>query len=417
MKFRYKAYDKAGAARAAVVEAPSHAEAMDTLRREGLFVSELTPVDDAAAAPPGGVPRPTRGSLLGRGSRLKHVSAFMRHLAVLVSTGTPLVDALGALERQAREANWRAVVADVRTRIEDGSPFSEALAAHPRYFDSVCRSLVRAGESGGKLDVMLRRLADLTRQQLKTRQTIVGAMVYPCLLVLVAINVLITMLCFVMPRFKGLFETLDAPLPPTTKLLMALSGTLVAYWWAFLGALVLLAIGAVLWVGSESGRLAMHTFAVRAPHLGRLIRSMATARLARLMGVLLESKVPMLETLVLTRDASTNLHYQRLLEDAQAVLTRGDPLSVAISAGGLVSPSVCEAIRNAERTGQVGVVLSSMADFLDEENEVVVKSVTSLLEPVILITLGLIVGAVAISMFLPLFDLTSTAGASGGPTP
>jgi type II secretory pathway component PulF len=153
---------------------------------------------------------------------------------------------------------------------------------------------------------------------------------------------------------------------------------------------------------------------LRAPQIGKIMRSLATARIARLMGTLLECRVPMLECLELTRDASPNARYAELMSRAQESLAKGEPLSSALGAGSLVSPSVCEAVRNAERTGQVGPVLSSMADFLDEENEVVIKSLTSLLEPLILINLGLIVGFVAISMFLPLFDLTASAG-GGGP--
>ena len=168
-----------------------------------------------------------------------------------------------------------------------------------------------------------------------------------------------------------------------------------------------------MWLASAAGRAWLDTVAIRAPQIGKLMRSLATARLARLMGTLLESKVPMLECLALTREASTNGHYVRMLDRAEESLTRGEPFSTAISSGELISPSVCEAVRNAERTGQVGQVLSSMADFLDEENEVVIKSVTGLMEPLILIVLGLIVGTVAISMFLPLFDLASTAGAGG----
>jgi type II secretory pathway component PulF len=407
MRYRYHAFDRAGKVRTETIEAAGPAEATEQLRREGLFVSEIAPEAK------GGVPAATRGIGSG-GGRLTLVAAFMRHLAVLVSTGTPLVEALAALERQARDERWRAVIADIRSRVEDGSPFSDALAAHPRHFDTVCRSLVRAGESGGKLDAMLRRLADLTRQQVRMRQSLIGAMIYPCLLIVVAVSVMSVMMMFVMPRFTGLFKTLDAPLPPTTKALMAVSEFLRGYWWAVAGSLAAIVAGGVVWLKTDAGRRRFAGLMVRAPQLGRVTRSLLTARFARIMGVLLESKVPMLECLALTRDAIPHPEYADLLRRAEDALTRGESFSAAISGGNLVSPSVCEAIRNAERTGQVGPVLTSMADFLDEENEVVVKSLTSLIEPLILITLGLVVGFVAISMFLPLFDLTATAGPGGG---
>jgi len=409
MNFTYRGFDKSGKPKADTIEAASAVEATELLRREGLFVSSIGPA--AGAVSSGAKSRRTRP----KGGRTANVAAFMRHLSVLVSTGTPVVDALAALERQARDECWRGIIADVRTRVEDGLPFSEALGAHPKYFDSVCRSLVRAGESGGDLHTMLHRLAEMTRRQLKVRQTLIGAMVYPCLLIVVAISVLAVMMGFVMPRFTGLFETLGAPLPPTTKMLMAISTFVVSYWWAIIAAFAASVTAMVMWCKTPKGLRFVHTAAIRAPQIGRIFRSIATARFARMMGLLLQSKVPMLECLELTRQASSNIHYAELLTRAEEALTRGEAFSGAISSGGLISPSVCEAVRNAERTGQVGEVLASMADFLDEENEVVVKSITGLLEPLILITLGVIVGFVAISMFLPLFDLTATAGGGGGP--
>src|SRR6185369_4157738 len=156
MKFSYRAFDKSGQSRADVIEAGTEAEASEALRRQGLFVAEVRPAEGAAAGPKR--PRARRGS--GKG-RFKNVASFMRHLSVLVSTGTPVVEGLAALEKQALDERWRAVIADIRTKVEEGVPLSEALAGHPRCFDTICRSLVRAGESGGKLDLMLGRLAEL----------------------------------------------------------------------------------------------------------------------------------------------------------------------------------------------------------------------------------------------------------------
>jgi type IV pilus assembly protein PilC len=408
MKFQVMAYDRSGVLKEQTVEAGSQAEATEIVRRDGLFVSSAKPLGTAKEAAVVGKPRRPRGS------RHKHVAGFMRQLSVLVGTGTPVVDALLALEVQARDPGWRAIIADVRGRVEDGAQFSEALSANPRYFDTVAQSLVRAGESGGKLDVMLNRLSELTTQQLKIRQAVTGAMVYPCLLIGVSVAVLGVMLCFVMPRFSGLFTTLGVPLPPTTKLLMGLSGFLVSYWWAVLIGVCGAAGGFVFWFKSEQGRLAFHTALVRAPYFGRIFRSFGTAQFSRLMGLLLESKVPMLEALELTRQASANIHYGRLMTTTQDALTRGESFSAALASSDLINGSVVEAIKNGERSGQVGAVLSSMADFLDEENQVLVKTLTGLLEPVILITLGVMVGLVATSMFLPLFDLTAMAGSGGG---
>jgi type IV pilus assembly protein PilC len=411
LRFRCTAFDRSGALVERHIDAGSAADAGELLRREGLYVAEVKEHREGGPARSG---TPTKLTGRPRGGKAKCIASFMRQLAVLVSTGTPVVDALQALENQTKDPLWRGVVADIRSRVEDGAPLSDSLAAHPKFFDTVSRSLVRAGESGGRLDVMLQRLADLTRQQLKVRQTVIGAMVYPVLLITVSVNVLVVMLCFVMPRFAGLFKTLDVPLPPTTKFLMGLSNFLVHDWWIALLALAGGVTGLVVWLRSAPGRLAVHTALIRLPQLGKVSRSFYTARFARLMGLLLESKVPLLECLELTRASTVNTHYIALLDRSRDGLTRGESFSQTLGGTTLITASVCEAIRNGERSGQVGTVLSSMADFLEEENEVLVKALTSLLEPAILITLGVVVGIVATSMFMPLFDLTAMAGGGGG---
>ncbi len=254
---------------------------------------------------------------------------------------------------------------------------------------------------------MMDRLATLTRQQLHVRNSLAGAMVYPSLLIVVALSVLMVMILLVLPKFAGLFESMDMPLPFTTEALLVVSNVIRGYWWIVVP--VVLACGAGLVVGLKTPRgvAMLHTLAVRAPQVGRLTRSFATARVTRILGVLLESRVPMLDALRLTSQAAGNRHYVALMERVQEGVTRGEPVSVALSASALVTPSVCEAIRNGERSGRLSMSLLTVADFLDQDNDVLVKSLTSIFEPVILLVLGLVVGIVAMSLFVPLFDLTS----------
>jgi type II secretory pathway component PulF len=334
----------------------------------------------------------------------------MRQLSVLVSTGTTMVEAISSLERQLPESPFRAIIADVRARVEEGAQFSEALAAHPRWFDPVCRSLVAAGESGGQLDAMLRRLASLLRQQLKVRSTVISAMVYPSVLIFVSIIVLIAMVGFVMPRFEGLFTTLGADLPASTRFLMNIGAFVRTDWYWILGTLIASGVGLKLWLGSAAGRLWLDGVVLKLPQISKVVRSLATARITRVLGVLIEGKVPLLEALHLTREATGNSRYAALIDRAIELVTRGEPVSSAFFGSPLVSLSVAEAVRSGERTGQIGPVLSSLSDFLDEDNEVIVKSIASIIEPVILMVLGVLVGFVALSMFLPLFDLTAMAG-------
>lgn len=408
MKFVYQAFDRAGKALTGVVDADDPAHAMELLRRQSLYVSTLERTDAAGGDDPSKRQR-------AAGKHLRVVAGFTRQLGVLVSTGTPVVEALGALERQATNESFRGVINQLRLKVEEGSTLAAAMEGAPRYFNAVARSLVAAGESSGQLDAMLTRLAELTRQQLRTRTALVGAMVYPCLLMVVAVGVLVTMLVFVLPRFTGLFKTLNAPLPPTTRALMAISEALTGYWYICVPALAAAVAALAWWLRSPGGRRCVDTFVLAAPKIGALTRNFATARLSRLIGVLLESRVALLDALELTRQAFSNHHYAAMLARAREEVTRGQPLSLSLSESGLVVPAVCEAVRNGERTGQVGKVLVSMADYLDEENEVVVKSLTSILEPIILIALGSVVGLVATSMFMPLFDLTSMTGPGGGP--
>jgi type II secretory pathway component PulF len=411
MTFTYQAFDATGRQSAGTLEAASADEARQNLRADGLFVTSIEQKDDGPAAAAGSAGR--KEKLPSAGKRLRLLSAFARQMHVLVSSGTPTVQALVAIERQAEDPHWGRVVSGIRTRVETGIPLSAALADKPAIFDAVCRSLVAAGESSGNMPAMLDRLATLTRKQLQLRRSITGALVYPSLLMSLGVVVVIVMLAFVLPRFSGLFENLDSPLPPSTKFLLFLSDVLRGYWWAVLGALAVVFVALRHWFLHGSGKQTINTLMIRAPKIGKLTRNLLTARLARMLGVLLESRVPLLDALQLTKNAAVSPSYVELLTRAEDAVSRGEPISAVLGQTDLINPAVQEALRNGEATGQLGGPLVQMAEFLDEENEIVIKALTSLLEPAILIVLGLVVGLMAMSMFLPLFDLVSAASGGG----
>jgi type IV pilus assembly protein PilC len=403
MKLQYNGYDVAGKPVTDVIEARSAAEAADQLRRDGVFVLDIKEADSKA----GGSSSSGIKKKVNQGTRLKNLAIFTRQLQVLLATGTPLMQSLGALERQTTDANWRQVIEQVRAAVEDGSSLAAAMGQYPEYFDAICRSLVAAGESAGNLPSMLERLAVLTRKQLHVRRSIIGATIYPALLVTVAMGVLITLMTFVLPRFEELFESLDTPLPPTTKILMGISSILRSYWWAVSAGT---AAGGFLtwsWLKSENGRRTMQSAVLYLPQFGAIVKSFSTARIARLLGILLQGRVPLVEALQLTEGACGNHQYAKLVAGACDAVTRGESLAMAFSDTRLIAPSVQEAILSGERSGQLGPLLTTLADFLEEQNEVTVKSLTSILEPLILMALGLLVGVIAVSMFLPLFDLTA----------
>jgi type II secretory pathway component PulF len=411
MRFNYKAFDKSGRAVAAAVDAPGRTEAVEMLRRDGLFVTELMQAVEAIASPDTPA-EDSAGRWPGRmraGQRLRNLAMFARQLQVLVSSGTPLVQSLSALERQAASPVWQSVLARLRAQVEEGVPMSQAMAQQPQIFDQVCRSLTAAGETSGSMGEMLGRLATLLRRQLHLRTAVVGALIYPCVLVVIGVIVVVLMLLFVLPRFVELFTSLDVPLPPTTQILVSMSQALQHYWWAVLLACASAGAGARVWWVSGSGRKTLQRALLQAPKLGMLVKGLITARLTRLLGVLVESQVPLLEALKLTRAAAVNYRYADLIALAEEAVARGEPVSTALADPELITPAVYEAVRSGEQSGKVGSLLLTMADFLDEENEAAIKSLTSLLEPLILVVLGILVAFIALSMFLPLFDLAAIA--------
>lgn len=353
------------------------------------------------------VKMPTR---MRTGRVLQNLALFTRQLHVLVSTGTPVVNALDALQRQSRDERWRAVVGDVRRRVEEGEGLADAMREHPAFFDPMCCTLVAAGESTGDLPGMVRRLSALVQQRLVVRKSVAGALTYPALLLTIALSALIALLVVVLPRFGELFATLDVPLPPTTKVLMTIGTALRTWWWAFILAVVGLGVGGWAWGRSAGGRSTLHGLMLAFPGIGTIVRSLCTARIARVLGVLVEAKVPLFEALELTKHATGNVRYDRLLDHAADAVREGDDLSVAFADEFLVAPSVHEVLRSGERSGQVGTLLLSVADALDDDNSVSVRSLTSVLEPMILLLLGGLIGLVAVSLFLPLFDLAATTG-------
>ncbi|MCA9289880.1 MAG: type II secretion system F family protein [Phycisphaerales bacterium] len=366
--------------------------------------------DTRAMPKPGATPRRRRTR---EGRRLPTLVWFSRQLFVLTSSGMPLVQAIASLERQAADPEWRQTLANVRRRVEEGSSLADALALDETYFDAVFVSLVSAGESSGQLPAMLNRLTRLGQQQLQTRRAVVGALVYPALLTCVAGFALGAMIIFVLPRFEMLFETLAMPMPPTTELLMGLSEVLRGFWWIIIPMLgVLVGLG-VWYLKTEAGGRRLDAFSLRAPRVGPLVRSFATARIARLMGVLITAHVPLLEAMQLVRRSLTNSLYVDLMERAEDAVGRGESISGAMNDPHLIPASVYEAIRSGESSGQVGELMLDIADFLDDENSTTIRSLTNILEPLILIVLGLMVGFVAISLFLPLFDLTAMTQGGG----
>lgn len=405
MNYKYVAYTKDGSRKQGTIEADSPEHARSLVQSEGMYVGELSEAGSKSTSGKG-----KRRSLIG-GSALKHVASFTRQMSVLISSGTPIVQSLEAVSRQTMDPKWKSILDDIRERVEEGSQLSDAMEHHPQIFDEVYRAMIAAGETGGGFDQILSRLSKLVRQELAVRNNVVGAMVYPSLLVTVAGGVMILLAFTVLPRFRELFDTLGAPIPASTQLIMTTSELLKSYWWAVLLALGGIGYAVYTWTGTQSGKRKLHTIIVNVPIFGKVVRQFKIAKVVRIMGVLLEAKVPLLESLDIAACSAGNMLYADLVEAARERVTKGEAMSDAFSGSSLITPAVCEAIRNGEQTGRVGEVLMNLAEIMEEDNELVVRSLTSILEPVILSILGVLVGVIALSLFLPLFDLTASTGA------
>ena len=365
---------------------------------------------DAAKPAPRRPGRPRRLPLKARYARRRNLLFVARQMHVLLASGTPVVATLEGIERQTEDPHWREAVAGIRRQVEEGSNLSSAMAQYPHLFDRVFRSLIEAGETAGKLPEMLDRLVKLTAKDLQMRSGILGAMLYPAILLLVVVVVLGITLTTVVPRFALLFESLNVPIPPTTQATLWASGVLRSYWWALLIGTAGLGFGLYHWLGTTPGRNALHTLALRMPIVGKLTQSFVTARVVRLLGTLMDSHLPLMQVLELVKGSCGNLHYAALIERAERAVGQGEPVSSAFDDPTLINPSVYEAFRSGEASGRIAPSLITVADFLEEENDVIVRSLTKILEPLILIVLGGLVGLLAMSMFMPLFDLTAMAG-------
>jgi len=457
VKLAYTGFDMNGRAVQGVVESAGAAEASESLRRQGVLVTSVVEAAKSAglfsraaggarasggsatnaggaslvAAGAGGVSGSVGGSGIGGGrvnvsggggggggGSLSELAGFARQLSVLISAKTPLVQALQAIERQTPPGAWCSTLSAMRQKVEEGVSLSEAMEYFPRQFNAVCRALVQAGEAGGSLDMMLRNLAELTRQQLHMRRSVVGALVYPVALISISSIVLIGLVLFVLPRFEELFKSLGAALPPSTQLLIDISSFGRQWWFVIVPAVLGSVTGLVFYARSERGAMTLQSVLMATPRVGMIVRSLATARIARVLGALLEAKVGLLDALKLTRQATTIAAYARILEDAEDRITRGENFSATLAGSALIPPAIVEAVASGERSGQIGPVLTQVGKFMDEDNELIIKSLTTLLEPLILVILGVLIGGVAIAMFLPLFDLTAAGGggsAGGAP--
>ena len=404
MNLSYEAIDGSGRNVTDVVEAPSVREAVESLRGKGLFVTHIAQAkveqmqQRLAAA---------SSELSGVRFSLRQLVMFTRQMAMLLASGSAVVPALNALSRQIKDARQRAVIRQIVADLEEGHTFADALRKYPAVFGASYCAVVAAGEASATLSLMFTKLASMMGKRRAMRNRVLGAMTYPALLILLCVGIVNILLFFVIPRFGGMFDTLGVALPSSTQFMLALSVALREWWPVPVGLGAGVIIAGVYLAKSPAGRQLLSDVQIRVPLIGRVMSRLIQAEMLRILGMLIEAKVGVLDALDLARGVTRNRCYGGLCDEVEEAVTSGNSISQAMERSSLIDASICQAVRTGEESGSLGGAISYVADVLDEENGELIGVVTKLIEPIILIGMGVVVGVVAISLFMPLFDMTS----------
>jgi general secretion pathway protein F len=334
------------------------------------------------------------------------VAAFTRQLSTLLKAGIPLAESLNALFDQAEKVRLKRVLGEVKSQVNEGSSLADALAKHPKVFDDLFVSMVRAGETAGNLDEVLVRLADFMESAHKLRGKVKGAMVYPIIMIVVAVLILSILMIAVVPQITQMFEQQGRALPLKTQFLVWLSHMMGGYWYMWLAAIALGVIGFRRWVRSEGGRTTWHRIVLRAPLYGPLVRQVAVARFCRTLGTMLESGVPMLRSLEVAKEVLGNLILARSVEAARLGVTEGESLAVMLRRSGHFPATVTHMIAVGERSGALESMLIRVADAHEQEIDMRLQRLTSLLEPLMIVLMGAAVGFVVFAILEPLMDMS-----------
>jgi type II secretory pathway component PulF len=407
-EFRFKALDVAGKPVQGVSSAQSEEDLAGILHRQGIFLMESEEVGSSAAEQAAKVPyleRLNRWVQRRRRVSLKDVAFFTSQLSVMVRTALPISESLELMAEQATNHAFKRILKDVEKRVSMGTALSAAFAAHPNAFDSIFTSLLAAGEAGGRLDVMLERLAHHLDFRLQFQAKVRSALVYPCIVLLTGFLVVLFLLLFVLPTFREIFGQLNVQLPLPTRVLFFLSDTVRNYWYVFLSVAVSAAAGFRVWLLAPGNRLKWDRFVLSVPVLGTLVRNIVLTRILRTMSSMLESGVSILRILDLCKSTADNAVFHELLEQATRDVRDGAVLSKALARGKHIPPPVISMIATGERTGSLAEVIGRVSDFYESQTDSAIKDLFTALEPLFIIVLGLMVGGIAVSVLLPMFEL------------
>jgi len=349
------------------------------------------------------IPLPSFGAPV----KARDVVVFTRQLATMIDAGLPIVQCLQILSAQADNKVFARMIGQVKDDLESGSTFADALHKHPRVFDDLYTNMVAAGEVAGILDTILARLAAYMEKAIKLKSKIKGALIYPCIIILVAFLVTAVLLIWVIPVFAELFRGVGQELPMPTRIAMGLSDFAGAYALHILGILVALAFGIRAAYRTERGRVAIDRFLLRAPIFGNLIRKASIARVTRTLGTLVSSGVPILDSLAITARTASNKIVEQALFTARASIRDGNTIAEPLIESKVFPPMVCQMTAVGETTGTLDSMLQKIAEFYEDEVDNAVANLMSLMEPLVILYIGVVVGGLVIAMYLPIFKLGS----------
>jgi type IV pilus assembly protein PilC len=342
--------------------------------------------------------------------KLRDLVVFSRQFATMVDAGLSVVKCLDILQKQTRNPRMKDVIGQVKHDVAGGMSLTEALQKHPRIFSSLYINMIRSAEAGGILDTVLDRLSTFLEKEQETRNKIKSAMTYPAVVFCFAILMLVGLLFFVLPKFKGIFETMGLDLPITTRLMLGSSDYLRSYWYIALVVLVGLAVLTRILARTEKGRYALDAGKLRAPVFGDLILKASISRFARTFGTLISSGVPVLRALDIVADTAGNRVISETISRARSSIKEGDKISTPLFASKAFPVMVTQMIAVGEETGRLDQMLVKVANFYDEEVDATLKGLTSLIEPLMIVGLGLIVGFIAVSVISPIYELVGSLG-------
>jgi len=350
--------------------------------------------------------KPTEINLkFGSGIKKIDISRFTRQFATMISAGLPMVQCLEILSTQMESAEFKKIIHQVKESVQSGATLSEAMAKHKKAFDDLYVNMVEAGEIGGALDTILVRLAHYREKYDKLARKVKGAMVYPIVVMIVAIGVTFAMLRFIVPVFAKMFAGLGAELPMPTQVILGISNFLQANTLLMIGILILAIIAYKFWVRNPKGRLVVDKFKLRMPILGGLVRKSAISRFTRTLSTLLSSGVSILDALNITAKTAGNMVLQNAINKSMLSIAEGETITQPLKETGVFPPMVTQMISVGEKTGGMDEMLSKIADFYDDEVDAAVAALTSIIEPVIIVFMGIVIGGILIAMYLPMFDI------------